>query len=296
MKKFVSAAIAAMLALNSLLPVCAADTQSVSVDTDTDIVVDMQISAATFSITAPTTLPVAIDADGVSSVAANCKIVNNCRGPVVVNSAKLIPDNGWTLKKWDSDWSKTKTGTKEFAMSIMGEGVAANGRIDVSLFGQIAGGSSLPIEYDARAAVQSHAISTSPAKLVIVIGWDSVDADLSGDEEENEPSDDDEDEEPAETISFMIDGKSYTAEKGKSWSDWVNSVYNTDGYRYEYTRGFLGNTLITASSTPLTGECKTLAFNPLDSGTVIDFDGGPAESAAYLFYTWDEGIYLGLDE
>lgn len=32
------------------------------------------------------------------------------------------------------------------------------------------------------------------------------------------------------TVTFAIDGESYTAEVGMTWSDWVNSEYNVDGF------------------------------------------------------------------
>lgn len=34
-------------------------------------------------------------------------------------------------------------------------------------------------------------------------------------------------------ISFTIDGTAYQAEEGMTWSEWVNSEYNTDGYTAE---------------------------------------------------------------
>lgn len=35
------------------------------------------------------------------------------------------------------------------------------------------------------------------------------------------------------TISFTIAGATYQAEEGMTWSEWVNSAYNTDGFRNE---------------------------------------------------------------
>ncbi len=42
---------------------------------------------------------------------------------------------------------------------------------------------------------------------------------------------------PEITITFTIDGTSYTAIDGMTWAEWVDSTYNTDGYAVCETQG-----------------------------------------------------------
>lgn len=73
-------------------------------------------------------------------------------------------------------------------------------------------------------------------------------------------------------INFTIDGKSYEADEGMTWEQWVNSTYNTDGFfiradssRLElvdktknYTLTIIPTNTITADETYIMGPSKTV--------------------------------------
>ena len=79
----------------------------------------------------------------------------------------------------------------------------------------------------------------------------------------------------ATLINFTIDGTSYQAEDGMTWSQWVNSSYNTGGFyirdlttyvyfpngSYVSTEGFAGDTV---------GKSETIITN----GTYYTFSSG----------------------
>ena len=53
---------------------------------------------------------------------------------------------------------------------------------------------------------------------------------------------------PKPLISFTIDGTSYQAEEGMTWGDWVNSAYNTGGFRGDINAIIKGALFVSSGS------------------------------------------------
>lgn len=63
----------------------------------------------------------------------------------------------------------------------------------------------------------------------------------------------------ANLISFTIDGTAYQAEDGMTWEQWVESSYNTDGYRLR-----IGHSVASSNGWYVIDEEGTLEF-PTDT-------------------------------
>lgn len=136
--------------------------------------VELTATALTFSVTVPTSLSVNVSANGTVTTATNAKIINNGAGPVKVASVTAEAVSPWTLDAWDAsdNLSGKKVNTKEFALSIQGAGVKANGSCAAE-FDSIAANDEISFTYNAHVAPQATAISGQQmAKVVFTIGWD----------------------------------------------------------------------------------------------------------------------------
>ena len=127
-----------------------------------------------FKVTVPTSLPIAVDSDGVVTTATDVEIRNNSYGPVVISDIQVDVANGWSLVDFDKDMSKSKLGLKEFGLSIQGDKVQPDGSITLtpSSWEIVSGGGIKSFNYDAIVSPQKTALSgVNIANVVFVLGW-----------------------------------------------------------------------------------------------------------------------------
>ena len=117
MKKYLSLIVTFALIL-SILPnsVLAADISTSG--NSGDVPIELTQAASTFSVTVPTVLPVDVDSDGMVTVNLSNSIINNSYGPIEVKSAKVVPQNSWVSNDFETDFSKSKVGLKEFGFQL----------------------------------------------------------------------------------------------------------------------------------------------------------------------------------
>lgn len=173
MKKIISLFLILLLVLSSITSAFAAE-----LTTDggkTEVPIEMEIQAAVFSVTVPTTLPVSVSADGAVITANDAKIINNTAGPVKISSMVITPKNDWTLKAFTYDFGSEKVNTKMFGFNIFGNNVPESGSIDVSGLSVISGKAELLIPYDARFVLQSDSSSGNEvAGIVTTVAWEKA--------------------------------------------------------------------------------------------------------------------------
>ncbi len=146
-----------------------------------------------FNVTVPTSLPVAVDRDGVVATASDVTIHNNSYGPVIISDIRVDVINGWSLVDFDKDMSKSKLGLKEFGFSIQNDKVQPNGSVPLtpSSWGSVSGGAIKRLNYDAIVSPQKTALADENiANVVFILGWDeepeyvlATDDDFSGTED-----------------------------------------------------------------------------------------------------------------
>lgn len=185
--KFISSALALAMVCSLAVPTFA--TEITTKGESNSVPVELTSEAATFSVTVPSALPIDIDADGVVTVATDAKIVNNSNGPIEIKSIEVKSLNGWELVEYGTDFSGTKTNTKEYCLQFMGEEIPTSGAVTVSDYSVIDGNDELAITYNADAAIQSTAIEEDVAQLVVVVDWYEEDgsSDTSSEPEVTEP-------------------------------------------------------------------------------------------------------------
>lgn len=136
-------------------------------------------TAATFSVTVPTTLPLSIDQDGAVTESTELKIVNNGDGQVKVTAVEITELNSWTLVDFsDTDFTKLQVNLKQFGLTINGDEVNyATDKIDTlgSAWKTIDGNSELALPYEGNVALQTSGFeNTEIATVTFTIGWDSA--------------------------------------------------------------------------------------------------------------------------
>ena len=144
--------------------------------------VELTVSAATFSVTVPTALPITVDAVGNVSTADNVYIENNSHGAVCVTDMSIDGVNGWEIVNYDTvDMVKQKVGAKKISMMINGDKTTADDTITFtsSNFPVMDGMNDsdtdkLKITYSAKLPAQIVALTQETvANIVFVVGWDS---------------------------------------------------------------------------------------------------------------------------
>jgi len=127
-----------------------------------------------FRVTVPTSLPIAVDSDGVVTTATDVEIHNNSYGPIVISDIQVDVANGWSLVDFDKDMSKSAVGLKEFGLSIQNDKVQPDGSIALtpSSWESVSGGGIKSFNYDAIVSPQKTALSDiNIANVVFVLGW-----------------------------------------------------------------------------------------------------------------------------
>ncbi len=174
MKKIVSIMMALAMVLGMGAMVFAADISTPGGTGTTPL--QLTVTAATFSVTVPTGLPVTVSADGTVSVSSTAKIINNCNGAVKCTSVAVTGQNGWTQHAWDANDLKGETvGSKIFALKIMDTETNSNAAAVGTAVGSIAANGEKTLTYDAQIAPQAAAVAadTTIANIVFTIGWDN---------------------------------------------------------------------------------------------------------------------------
>ena len=156
--------------------------EGTSVDSTTgaaSVPVTVAREAATFSVTVPSTLPIAVDANGNVTTATDAAIINNSSAPVAVTKVELTSQSNWTLAAYSRDILNLPVDTKQFGlqMNIGNKTVATSNRgtsdiLSDSLNARIAKGQNCAVTYNALFPAQTTAVSdTQIANVVFTVGW-----------------------------------------------------------------------------------------------------------------------------
>lgn len=176
-------ALALILALVMAVSMMAVNTMAANITTSGstgEVPVKLNVTAATFSVTVPTELPVSVAADGTYTYATDAKIINNSKGQVKVTNVAVTGVGDWEIVHYDdTDMAKEKVGAKKIALQINGEKTTADDSISFAAgnWAVMDGANDtdsdeLPITYSAKVAPQADAISgESVVTIVFTIGW-----------------------------------------------------------------------------------------------------------------------------
>lgn len=178
MKKVLSMVLGLTLLISLAIPVFAAELNTAG--GDSSVPVTLTSTAATFSVTVPTALPITVSADGTVTTANDVKIINNSPGAVKVTNM-TISSGEWTEVDYDTiDVAALQTDSYVLAMNINGDKTTADDSITFTptnwpkMDGKNATTSDeLPITYDAKLSIQTAENNdVTIATVVFTIGWD----------------------------------------------------------------------------------------------------------------------------
>jgi hypothetical protein len=178
MKRVFSSILIVAMALALAIPVFAAELNTAG--GDSSVPVTLTTTAATFSVTVPTALPITVSADGTVTTANDVKIINNSPGAVKVTNM-TISSGEWTEVDYDTiDVAALQTDSFVLAMNINGDKTTADNTITFTpsnwpaFDGKNAGATDeLPINYDAKLSIQTaENTDVTIATVVFTIGWD----------------------------------------------------------------------------------------------------------------------------
>lgn len=141
--------------------------------------VNVTREAATFSVVVPTTLPIAVDADGNVTTATDASIINNSSAPVAVTKVELASLSDWTLAAYSRDILNLPVDAKQFGLQMnIGDKTVAtskSGTSDVlsdSLNARIVKGQNCAVNYNALFPARTAAVSdTQIANVVFTVAW-----------------------------------------------------------------------------------------------------------------------------
>ena len=119
--------------------------------------IDLSQEVSILDVTVPVEFPISVNNKGLVTVANNLKILNSSYGPIRVNSAKVIPKNGWVISDFEKDYSTSVVGAKEFGFKLDNAELSDSGSIPIGNK-VIKGGGSLSISYDSTIAPQKVSI------------------------------------------------------------------------------------------------------------------------------------------
>lgn len=138
--------------------------------------VDLSQEASILDVTVPVGFPISVNNKGLVTVANNLEILNNSYGPIRINSAKVIPKDGWTISDFEKDYSTSVVGAKEFGFKLDNAELSTSGSIPIGNK-VIKGGGSLSISYDSTISPQKDSIVNSNiADVVMTIGWNELES------------------------------------------------------------------------------------------------------------------------
>lgn len=155
-----------------------------SVDPSTgsaSVPINVTREAATFSVTVPTSLPIAVDADGNVTTATDAAIINNSGATVAVKSVEVIGQNKWGIAPYDKVTVRSlPVNTMSFGLRMELGGIASatsiNGPSEILAYNSnidIDRQQKLTITYDALIPAQEKGIrDTQIANVVYTIAWE----------------------------------------------------------------------------------------------------------------------------
>lgn len=179
MKKIVSMILAVMLLTAVCIMPAMATGENITTagGTGTTPVV-VNVAAATFSVTVPTSLPVTVNADGTVTVSDTAVITNSCNGPVKVTNVAITATEGWTLASYSTDMTAEAVNTQKIGLQINTKDASSEASLipaQIGTSGSIAAGATAPITYLAKLPSRSVAISDATvANITFTIAWDAV--------------------------------------------------------------------------------------------------------------------------
>lgn len=177
MKKYIFLLLALSIIFTLCVSAFAASEISGEGDASSDVRLDAE--AAAFSVTVPTSLDMALAANGAVTCATNAKIVNNGYAPVEVTAIAVNDAAGWTKVAFsDAATFKTyKVDSKRYAMKIGAEGKLQDASEALTEAGGIIktcidGGAELPFSYAGLVSAFSEAkAGETVATVVFTVGW-----------------------------------------------------------------------------------------------------------------------------
>lgn len=136
-------------------------------------VVLISAEPATFSVTVPAVLPMALKADGTVEVATTAKVVNHSGAPVRIAAIVINGLNDWAVLDYSTDFSSLPYDRKAMSMSINSIEVEG-GIVDTDNASFPAIENELAITYTGKVAAQTTAIRTATgiAEVVFTVCWD----------------------------------------------------------------------------------------------------------------------------
>lgn len=169
-------ALALTVLMTASLGVTASAAEVSAANTSGQSAITLDVTAATFSVTVPTTLTFAVAANGTVTCPTG-SIVNNGAGPVDITNVTLTGENGWQIKAWAEDsFKSTPINTKEMMLKMNGTAFGADGSYAGVVKGATVNGmDSLALAFDADFAEQSGAVAGSIATITFTIGWHTAD-------------------------------------------------------------------------------------------------------------------------
>lgn len=137
--------------------------------------VTADIEEARFSVTVPTVLPIAVDADNNVTVADNAVVRNNNNGPIEITDISVKATGGWSLVGFNTDFTKRPVNTKEYGMVINATDTTSDGKILAECFSTIDGGGTHKVDYDGNVAIQSKSTKNLHiGNVIFTVGWKTV--------------------------------------------------------------------------------------------------------------------------
>lgn len=164
-----------------MLAACLPTGMAAEDQTSGTVPVTITASAPTFSVTAPTTLPIHMDAYG-GITCGDITITNNSSGPVLVEDTQITALNGWTLADYaTTTFTDANKGQHRAALQLnRSNGLTASGS-DTNEDFIPAGGGRQTISAAAKIPYQGvNAVNTDIAQIVFVLGWHKVAIPMTG--------------------------------------------------------------------------------------------------------------------
>ena len=128
-----------------------------------------------FSVTAPVTMPLAVDQNGGVHAAENLIIRNNSTGAVEVTGVTISTDNGWTLVPYATNMAREKVDTRLIGFSLNGVETDTEGSSEIlPLNGDwtVPENGNLPLSYDAVISALSQPVTDQAVlSVVFVLEW-----------------------------------------------------------------------------------------------------------------------------
>lgn len=118
-KKFISAALALVMALSLCVPAFAADITTSGGNSEVPVHVTSVGDGLTFKVTMPTAIEIAVTSDGSATVSA-ATITNKSAGAVQVTGMTIAAASGWAIRDYNSNFNSYAVNTKALGMTVNG--------------------------------------------------------------------------------------------------------------------------------------------------------------------------------